>query len=271
MPKFALLFDCDGVIVETEELHRLAYNESFKAFGCTIDGEPVEWSEEYYDVLQNTVGGGKPKMRWHFTNNGWPDSECGPSPAGDAERDELVDKLQDRKTVAYKAIVEAVATARPGVVRLMEETIARSDVALGICSAATREGFEKVVNQALGEERLAKLDTIIAGDDVSVKKPDPMIYNIARERLGVPRERCVVIEDSIVGLRAAVAAGMPCIITPTSANSTSAEEFIKEGAVAVVDTLGEGDDAVTAASLFPAEGSDVPVFSTLSEAIATLA
>ena len=87
----------------------------------------------------------------------------------------------------------------------------------------------------------------------------------------VPRERCVVIEDSIVGLRAAVAAGMPCIITPTSANSTSAEEFIKEGAVAVVDTLGEGDDAVTAASLFPAEGSDVPVFSTLSEAIATIA
>ena len=79
-----------------------------------------------------------------------------------------------------------------------------------------------------------------------------MIYNIASERLGVPRERCVVIEDSIVGLKAAVAAGMPCIITPTSSNSTTAEEFIKEGATAVVDTLGDdGQDAVTTQKLFP--------------------
>ena len=40
----ALLFDCDGVILETEELHRLAYNAAFDAFGLTIDGEPVNWS-----------------------------------------------------------------------------------------------------------------------------------------------------------------------------------------------------------------------------------
>jgi hypothetical protein len=41
---FALLFDCDGVILETEELHRLAYNEAFRKFELTIHGEPVEWS-----------------------------------------------------------------------------------------------------------------------------------------------------------------------------------------------------------------------------------
>lgn len=55
----ALLFDCDGVIVETEELHRQAYNQAFKAFKLTLTcGSPVEWSVELYDVLQNTVGGG---------------------------------------------------------------------------------------------------------------------------------------------------------------------------------------------------------------------
>ena len=54
-PRFALLFDCDGVIVETEELHRLAYNGAFEAFELAIDGERVEWRVEYYDVLQNTV------------------------------------------------------------------------------------------------------------------------------------------------------------------------------------------------------------------------
>jgi hypothetical protein len=45
---FALLFDCDGVILETEELHRLAYNAAFKAADLTIGGEPVEWSVKYY-------------------------------------------------------------------------------------------------------------------------------------------------------------------------------------------------------------------------------
>ena len=42
--EFALLFDCDGVILETEELHRKAYNEAFREFDLTIDGEPVRWS-----------------------------------------------------------------------------------------------------------------------------------------------------------------------------------------------------------------------------------
>lgn len=52
--KFALLFDCDGVIIETEELHRLAYNAAFKEFNLHIGNEAVEWSVAYYDILQNT-------------------------------------------------------------------------------------------------------------------------------------------------------------------------------------------------------------------------
>ena len=59
----ALLFDCDGVLVETEELHRVAYNMAFEEFGLQIAGAPVVWSKEYYSFLANTVGGGKPKMR----------------------------------------------------------------------------------------------------------------------------------------------------------------------------------------------------------------
>ena len=72
---FALLFDCDGVIVETEEMHRQAYNAAFEEFGLRIDGEEVVWSNKYYDILQNTVGGGKPKMMHHFDNvaKKWPE------------------------------------------------------------------------------------------------------------------------------------------------------------------------------------------------------
>lgn len=115
---FALLFDCDGVIVETEELHRLAYNRSFEYFGLTIEGNPVNWSPEYYDKLQNTVGGGKPKMRYHFNEDmggKWPHSIWGAPPADDDAKTKLIDALQDKKTEFYKvsASLSLSCTAPP--------------------------------------------------------------------------------------------------------------------------------------------------------------
>lgn len=61
-----------------------------------VDGEAVEWDVKYYDVLQNTVGGGKPKMRWHFTNTAkaWPTSTLGAAPADEAGQTALIDALQ---------------------------------------------------------------------------------------------------------------------------------------------------------------------------------
>lgn len=60
---------------------------------------------------------------------------------------------------------------------------------VGICSAATKEGFVKLTNAIVGHDRLSKLDVVIAGDDVSEKKPSPMIYNEASRRIGIPPER----------------------------------------------------------------------------------
>jgi beta-phosphoglucomutase-like phosphatase (HAD superfamily) len=62
---------------------------------------------------------------------------------------------------------------------------------VGICSAATKGGFEKLVNAIVGPERLSKLDVVMAGDDVKAKKPDPMIYNVAREKIGIPADKYV--------------------------------------------------------------------------------
>ena len=61
----SLVFDCDGVILESEDLHRTAYNATFEHFGvkCPEEKAVVEWTTEFYDVLQNKIGGGKPKMR----------------------------------------------------------------------------------------------------------------------------------------------------------------------------------------------------------------
>ena len=120
---YALIFDCDGVIIETEELHRLAYNAAFTAAGLDIDGEAVNWSVEYYDVLQNTVGGGKNKMFFHFRNTtaAFPTSEDGekPAPATEEEEQALVDALQAHKTELYKDLIKEKATPRPGVLELM--------------------------------------------------------------------------------------------------------------------------------------------------------
>ncbi len=54
--------------MESEDIHRRAYNAVFEHFNAVCPGEaaPVHWSEEYYDGLQNKVGGGKPKMRYYF-------------------------------------------------------------------------------------------------------------------------------------------------------------------------------------------------------------
>jgi len=206
---YALLFDCDGVILETEELHRLAYNEAFQSADLTIDGIPVEWSVAYYDILQNTVGGGKNKMFFHFrtTMGGkFPMVADQPAPSTLEEQQALIDALQDHKTEIYRTYIEEKAVPRPGVVELMDEALADPTIAVGVCSASTKAAVQKVLAVTLGEERLSKLNVCILGDDVSEKKPSPMIYNEARERIGIDKDRCVVVEDSMVGLRAAKAA-----------------------------------------------------------------
>lgn len=66
----ALIFDCDGVILESEHLHRQAYNDAFAHFNVrcpsSSSDQPLNWGIHFYDELQNRIGGGKPKMRWFF-------------------------------------------------------------------------------------------------------------------------------------------------------------------------------------------------------------
>mmetsp|Transcript_24242 Transcript_24242/g.27099 ORF Transcript_24242/g.27099 Transcript_24242/m.27099 type:complete len:466 (+) Transcript_24242:67-1464(+) len=286
--EFALLFDCDGVILETEELHRKAYNSAFDKAGVkivssrvvtgnsnlAISEDPVLWSVEYYDILQNSIGGGKPKMRHYFkeilnnisnNDNGRDDvgiidvkitalesleinSNDLDTREGIEKLDILIDELQAIKTKLYKKTVETDARTRPGVLALMDEAIQSKSVAVGVCSASTKEAALKVLDVTLGPDRVRSLDVCILGDDVSEKKPSPMIYNEARKLLGITNsKKCVVIEDSAVGLRAAKSANMLCIITYT--DSTAAEDFYELGADAKVPNL-RSSGQVTLDSIF---------------------
>jgi len=242
--EYALIFDCDGVIIETEELHRLAYNAAFDAAKLTIDGSPVEWSVEYYDILQNTVGGGKGKMFFHFRNTTgtFPDSvdpstsEMVTAPETAEQQQALIDALQENKTNLYKELISAKAVPRPGVIELMDEALADPKCAVGVCSASTKAAVTKVLDVTLGPERRKALDVCLLGDDVSKLKPDPLIYATAADRLNIDPKRCVVVEDSIVGLKAAKGAHMRCLITYTK--STMNEDFYSLGCDAKVPELG---------------------------------
>lgn len=239
---WALILDCDGVILESESLHREAYNAVFREFRVDYN-----WSPEYYDVLQNKVGGGKPKMRFYFGENGWPASKLGPPPTSDAEKDDLVDALQDRKTMIYKEyIADGTAVLRPGIQRLIDEASVIPGGKMAICSASTKDSCLFVLDNLLGKGNLDKFDLILAGDDVPRRKPDPMIYTLASEKLGIAPQRCVVIEDSLIGLEAALGASMSCIITHTE--STKDQEFL--GALGVYSELGnDGSVQVRASDL----------------------
>ena len=178
-------------------------------------------------------------MFFHFRNTtgSFPTYEDGKAaPSSPEDEQNLVDKLQALKTNLYKDLIAEKATARPGVLELMDEALADENIRVGVCSASTKEAVTKVLDVTLGEDRRNKLDITILGDDVSKLKPDPMIYQTAAERLGVDPARCVVIEDSIVGLKAAKGAGMRCIITYTT--STENEDFYSLGCDAKVPELG---------------------------------
>ncbi|CAG9460690.1 unnamed protein product [Pedinophyceae sp. YPF-701] len=238
----ALVWDCDGVILESEDLHRRAYNAAFAHFDVRVGGEVVEWDVAFYDKLQNTVGGGKPKMRWFFGEhkNEWPTTSIldGRAPETDGERVKIVDVLQDWKTDKYQAMLASgEVPPRAGVIRLMD---AARDAGLkvAVCSAATKSSVIATLNALIGPERFEALDCFIGGDDAPKKKPDPIIYHMAAERLQLDPQECMVIEDSTIGLAAAKGANMRCMITYT--DSTKSQDF--DGAEIIVGSLGDDGD-----------------------------
>ncbi len=177
----ALIFDCDGVLADTErDGHRPAFNETFAEVGV-----PVHWSvEEYGERL--TIGGGKERMASLLTDafvqaNGLPADT-------DGQRALLAD-WHRRKTARYKEIVAAgQLPARSGIARIVAEALA-AQWTLAVASTSAQESVNAVLEHAVGPAAAARF-AVFAGDLVAAKKPDPAIYLLALERLGlVPRTR----------------------------------------------------------------------------------
>jgi HAD superfamily hydrolase (TIGR01509 family) len=223
----ALVFDCDGVLADTErDGHRVAFNETFAEFGL-----PLEWSEEEYGrKLQ--VAGGKERMATELTSefvrvNGLP-----ADPEGQAQ--ELA-RWHRRKTEIYTEMVAAGRLpARPGIRRIVTEA-QDAGWELAVASTSAEPSVRAILEQAVGADRAGRFDVVLAGDVVPNKKPAPDIYLLAIERLRSSPPDTLVIEDSRNGLLAASAAGLRCVMT---VNAYTEEEENRE-AILVISSLGD--------------------------------
>lgn len=215
----ALIFDCDGVLADTErDGHRVAFNEAFAQLGCGVN-----WDAEIYKEILK-ISGGKERIRYYFNRYGWPE--------GVRDRDSFVRIAYELKTDIFLQIVEKDGLSlRPGVARLVDEAI-EARLTLAVCSTASERAVNLIVEKLLGQDRKSRFDLILAGDVVTRKKPDPEIYNLALQRLGLRPEDCVVIEDSRNGLLAAKGAGMYCVITT---NAYTEDEDFREADLVVSD------------------------------------
>jgi HAD superfamily hydrolase (TIGR01509 family) len=232
----ALIFDCDGVLADTErDGHRPAFNATFAEVGV-----PVNWSEDEYAVKLK-IGGGKERMASLLTDefvraNGLPTDAAG--------QKELLADWHRRKTARYREMVlDGQLPARPGVRRIVEEALG-AGWALAVASTSAEESVRAVLEHAVGEANAAHF-AVFAGDIAPAKKPDPSIYNIALEHLSLTPRDAIVIEDSRNGLLAAVGAELRCVVT---VSSYTVEEDMSE-AVLVVSSLGDpGEPAVAIAN-----------------------
>ncbi len=215
----ALIFDVDGTLAETEEAHRAAFNDAFAAAGLDW-----RWDRERYAELLH-VGGGRERLR-HFIDNAMPAS----APQWDDER---IATLHADKTARYqRMIAEDGLPLRPGVLRLMEEA-RQAGLALALATTTSRSNVDMLLTKSFPDGARAWFAAIAAGEDATHKKPAPDVYEVVLERLEVPARDCVAVEDARIGLEAAVAAGLPTLVTPST--YTAGEEF--DGALAVLDNL----------------------------------
>lgn len=224
----ALIFDCDGVLADTERYgHLPAFNETFAAFGL-----PVHWSDAEY-AQKVLIGGGKERMASLLT----PEFVAANNlPTDDAGRAAMLADWHRHKTATYTAMVaDGVMPARPGIARIVQEA-ADAGWQLAVASTSAEKSVRAVLEHAVGVQLAADF-AVFAGDVVPAKKPDPAIYLLAVKSLGVQPDQVIVVEDSANGLRAAVGAGLTCVVTVST--YTAEEDFT--GAALVVSSLGDPD------------------------------
>ncbi len=228
----ALIFDCDGVLADTEQHgHLPAFNRMWDELGV-----PWRWSvEQYGEKLK--IGGGKERMASLIHDPEF--TKVFAIPTSEQQRAELLSQWHRRKSEIYAEIIASgLIPPRSGVRRLAAEASANG-WKLGVASTSAQSSVEAVLKRAVGAESASRF-VVLAGDVVQAKKPAPDIYRMASVRLEVDPAHCIAVEDSGNGLTAAVRAGMKCIVTRSG--YTHDDDFSQ--AELVLTCLGDPDGEV---------------------------
>lgn len=212
----AAIFDVDGTLVESErDGHRVAFNQAFADFGL-----PDHWGVDTYGRLL-TVTGGRQRLRAYLESRGY----AGEQAAG------LAIELHEAKTRIFTHMVdEGAIPLRHGVGQLITR-LHNDGVRLFIATTGSRDWVEPLVIHHFGT---GVFEILVTGTEVHALKPEPEVYLTVMREAGIQPTGVVAVEDSAIGLRAAQAAQLPCLVVtnPYTENDDLA------AADAVLDSFG---------------------------------
>jgi mannitol-1-/sugar-/sorbitol-6-/2-deoxyglucose-6-phosphatase len=214
-PIEAVVFDMDGVLVDSEPIWRAVERD---VFGGLVGVEVTD--EDLFETMGVRVG--DVVARWHRR-----------FPWDEPSREDVARSIVDR-------VAEAIE--REGAFH--EEAIQAIDYvdALGLRLALASSSPMRLIRAVLSIGGLDdRFEVVLSAEDEERGKPDPAVYLSAARELGVPPERCLAVEDSINGVRSAKDAGMVCVAVPVSGVT---DGFA--GADLVLGSIEEFDDRVWA-------------------------
>jgi beta-phosphoglucomutase len=183
VPGRAVIFDVDGVLVDSYDAHMRSWLLMGREHGLTI-------TEEQF---ASTFGQTSREIIARF----W---------GSDLSREEA-ETLDARKEAIYRDLIRERFPAMDGSVELID-VLADAGFRLAVGSSGPPENVELTLD-CLG--RASRFNAVVTGRDVTRGKPDPQVFQIAAERLSLPPARCIVVEDAPVGITAARAAGMASV------------------------------------------------------------
>jgi beta-phosphoglucomutase family hydrolase len=201
MGKRGVLWDMDGVLVDTGEFH-------FQAWSQTLAEYDIPFSR---DLFRATFGMNNMGLIAHLLGRK-------PDPG-------FIARVSDHKERRFRQAIRGHAQPLPGVLVWLDRLRAMG-VRQAVASSAPPENIDTLVDE-LGIRPY--FEAIVSGYDIP-GKPDPAVFLKAASELGLPPQRCIVVEDAVAGVQAAKRAGMRCIAVTTTnpAHALSGADIVVE-------------------------------------------
>lgn len=219
-----IIFDVDGTIADTEEIHRQAFNHTFKEFDLDW-----YWSVKDYRKLLS-ISGGKERFKKCLKEDHELNSKV-ENPGF------FIKELHERKSEYYRSMLASDdLRLRPGIIRLIREA-QKNNILLGIATSSSTANLATLLRKTLNVKPEDIFNAIVSSDNVTDKKPSPIAYQCVLAELGLTPDTCIAIEDTSNGNKAALSSGLHTVIT-THAYTVN-DDFA--GASLVINNLGEPD------------------------------